>query len=116
MVNLFSLTAVMEKNFAANGTKDGIVLKKGDWSVKFDIKFGTPKGHVFGAMILPYTEDIREEVQVNLPAQLNYETAHQLLGHPGRNILVGTCDRLQVKLSERQAQECEDCQKERHAG
>ena len=111
MVNLFSLTAVMEKNFAANGTKNGIVIKKGDWSVKFDIKFGTPKGHVFGATILPYIENTQEEVQVNLPALLNYEKAHQLLGHPGRNILVGTCNRLQLNLSERQAQECEDCLK-----
>ena len=46
----------------ANGTVQGIILEKGPRKVKFDIKFGTPKGHVFGAMIIPEIENVRQEV------------------------------------------------------
>ena len=109
MVNLFSLTAVMEKNISVIGTKTGIVLEKGTWKVNFDVKFGTPKGHVFGATIVPEIEN--EMVQINIRQRLDYVRAHQMLGHPGRNKLLGTTERLHWHLNERHAESCEDCLK-----
>ena len=109
MVNLFSLTAAMERNFSVIGTKEGIEIKKGEWKLRFNTKFGTPKGHVFGACILPENEN--ELAHVNMKTILNYEKAHQLLGHPGRNKLIGTSERLNWNLSDRHASECEDCLK-----
>ena len=109
MVNLFSLTAVMEKNCSVIGTKNGIVLEKGNWKANFNVRFGTPKGHVFGATIIP--ENNNEMGQVNLRQRLDYERAHQILGHPGRNKLIGTTERLDWHLNEKHAENCEDCLK-----
>ena len=64
-VNLFSLTTVMEKNFSVTGTKVGIEISKGTWKVRFDTKFGTTKGHVFGAKILCEDEKENEVITNN---------------------------------------------------
>ena len=64
-VNLFSLTTVMEKNFSVTGTKAGIEISKGTWKVRFDTKFGTTKGHVFGAKILCKDEKENEVIMNN---------------------------------------------------
>ena len=107
MVSLFSLTAAMERNFSVVGTKDGIEIEKGPWKVKFNQKFGTPKGHVFGATIVP--QGGNEFVNMNVEKQFGYEMAHQLLGHPGRNKLISTSERLEWTLTARSGNECEDC-------
>ncbi len=83
MVNLFSLTAVVDKGCHVPGTKEGIDIQKGQWQVKLDKSFGTPKGHVFGATIVPEKEC--EMAQLNLQKQIEYEKAHQLVGHPEIN-------------------------------
>jgi len=47
MVNLFSLTAVMERGFKVDGSQKGIYIQKNEWSMRFDKRIGTPKGYVF---------------------------------------------------------------------
>ncbi len=42
---------------------------------------------------------------------IRYEDAHQLLGHSGRNKLVGTSERLNWNLSNPVINQCEDCLK-----
>jgi len=99
MVNLFSLTVT--------GSKEGIRLQKGDWVMNFDRKVGTPRGHVFATTLIPSTN--YEIAQINLP--IGYEKAHQILGHPGQNKLLGTADRLGWTLAAKAEKECEDCLK-----
>jgi hypothetical protein len=107
MVNLFSLTAAMEKGYSVVGSKEGITLQKDSWLMKFDRKVGTPRGHVFATTLIPATN--YEIAQVNLP--IGYEKAHQLLGHPGQNKLLGTAERLGWILAAKTEKECEDCLK-----
>ena len=105
MVNLFSLTTAMEKGYTVTGTKSGISLSKSNLNMNFDTKIGTPKGHIFGAIIKP--QDTSEIAQIT--ESIEYQDAHQLLGHPGRNKLLGTAERLNWKINPRQQTECEDC-------
>ena len=107
MVNLVSLTAVMEKGCSVSGSKEGIEIRKGQWSMNFDTKFGTPHGHVFGTTIVPQRET--EMAFIATKPNKNYMEVHQLLGHPGREKLLGTCKRLQWNLSQADAHACEDC-------
>ncbi len=69
MVNLFSLTTVLEKGFSVVGTKEGIDIKKGDWKIKFDKRIGTPKGHVFGIKLC--LNDESEKAQVSLDVKID---------------------------------------------
>ena len=87
--------------------KNGITITKGDQSLFFDLKFGTPKGYIFGITMHP--EDRAEMAQVTLEKNYNYMTAHGLLGHPGRDLLLGTVERLSWNLSEKKERVCEDC-------
>ena len=107
MVNLFSLTAVMEKECSVSGSKDGIEIRKGLWALKFDTKFGTPHGHVFGTTITPMQGS--ETAFLGAQASKNYMEIHQLLGHPGRDKLLGTSERMNWKLTGEEASTCEDC-------
>jgi len=107
MVNLFSLTAAMEKGYSVVGSKDGITLQKENWSMNFDRKIGTPRGHVFATTLIPSTN--YEIAHINIP--IRYEKAHEILGHPGQNKLIGTADRLGWTLAAKVEQECEDCLK-----
>ena len=107
MVNLFSLTAAMDKGFSVAGSNEGINLKKGNWSISFDRRVGTPRGHVFASSLIPAENYNAEYANISI----NYEKAHQLLGHPGRNLLLGTADRLEWKVKEKTSSECEDCLK-----
>lgn len=107
MVNLFSLTAAMDKGFSVTGSKDGIDLKKGNWSMSFNRRVGTPRGHVFASSLIPADNYNVEYANISI----NYEKAHQLLGHPGRNLLLGTADRLAWKIKDKATTECEDCLK-----
>jgi hypothetical protein len=106
MVNLFSLTAAMDKGFSIAGSKEGITLNKDDWSLLFDKKVGTPRGHVFGTTMIP---NGTEMAQVNLT--VGYKQAHEILGHPGRNKLLGTTERLKWPIGEKSVIECEACLK-----
>ena len=64
---------------------------------------------MFGGTIVP---EIGNEIgQVNIRQRLDYERAHQILGHPGRNKLIGTTERLHWHLNEKHSESCEDCLK-----
>ena len=108
MVNLFSLTAAIEKNCSVSGSKEGIEIRKGKWTMKFDTKFGTPHGHVFGTRINPMKGN-ETAFLANTKVNKNYMKVHQLLGHPGRDKLMGTCDRMNWKLTAETTSTCEDC-------
>lgn len=108
MVNLFSVTAAMEKDCAVSGSKDGIEIKKGQWSMKFQTKFGTQQGHVFGTTIIPASGDATAFI-AGARTSKKYMEVHQLLGHPGRDKLLGTCERLNWKLTGEEPSTCEDC-------
>ena len=105
MVNLFSLTAVMEKGVSVIGGKNGIDLKKENWTMKFDTKIGTTKGYIFATTMVPDDDLIQNRVN----PVMAYEKAHEILGHPGKNKLIGTAKRLNWSLSARVAHECESC-------
>jgi hypothetical protein len=105
MVNLFSLTAVMDKGFQVDGNHKGINIQKDDWSMRFDKRIGTPKGHVFAITMLPEEILDSEIADVAIP----YEDAHRILGHPGKNKLIGTSERLKWTLSKQTLNECSDC-------
>ena len=105
MVNLFSLTAVMDKGFQVDGNSKGITVQKNKWTMRFDRRIGTPKGHVFAITMLPYTAEECEMAN----ATIQYEDAHKLLGHPGRNKLVGTSERLKWTLTKQVTTDCSDC-------
>lgn len=105
MVNLFSLTAAMEKGLSVTGTKEGIEIRKETWLMRFDRKIGTPRGHVFATSMIP--SENYEQAQANL--NINYEQAHAVLGHPGQNILLATAERMNWNLSRRDAKECKEC-------
>ncbi len=107
MVNLFSLTAIMEKNFHVDGTNKGIKIQKGDWTMLFNTRIGTPKGHVYASTMIPENENDFESANVII----GHEDAHQLLGHPGRNKLFGTSESLKWNLSNQVLNQCEDCLK-----
>ncbi len=97
----------MEKACSTAETKNGIEIKKGQWKVQFETKFGTPNGHVFGVTIIP---DRSKEIAYIAKHELkDYMKAHQLLGHPGRGKLLGTCERMHWNLSKRDPNTCEDC-------
>ncbi len=70
-------------------------------------QLGTPKGHVFGATIVP--EKKSKLAFVTTKANKKYMEIHQLLGHPGRDKLLGTSDRMNWKIQIGHANECEDC-------
>ena len=105
MVNLFSLTAVMDKGFQVDGNHKGINILKENWSMRFDKRIGTPKGHVFAITMLPEGIFDREMANLTIP----YEDAHQLLGHPGKNKLIGTSERLKWTLHKQTQDDCSDC-------
>ncbi len=107
MVNLFSLTAIMAKDFHVNGTSKSIKIQKGEWTMLFNTRIGTPKGHVFATTMIP-------ENKINFECanfSIKHEEAHQLLGHPGRNKLLATSKRLNWNLSSPIANQCKDCLK-----
>ncbi|MFN7263265.1 MAG: reverse transcriptase domain-containing protein [Cyanobacteriota bacterium] len=104
MVNLFSLTAVMERGFQVDGNMKGINIRKDDWNMRFDKRIGTPKGYVFAVTMFP---ESNEEDFANVTIQ--YENAHALLGHPGKNKLVGTSERLNWSLSKQTTNACGEC-------
>jgi hypothetical protein len=105
MVNLFSLTAVMDNGFQVDGNNKGINVQKDNWSMRFDKRIGTPKGHVFAITMIPEGNNNHEMANVTVP----YEDAHQLLGHPGKNKLIGTSERLKWTLSKQTLNDCSDC-------
>ncbi len=105
MVNLFSLTAVMDKGFLVDGNNKGITVQKQEWTMKFDRRIGTPKGHVFAITMMPEGTNEREMANVTM----QYEDAHKRLGHPGKNKLIGTSDRLKWTLTKQTADDCSDC-------
>ena len=105
MVNLFSLTTVMDNGFQVDGNNKGIVVQKDNWSMRFDKRIGTPKGHVFAITMIP-EGNINHEMA---NATISYEDAHQLLGHPGKNKLIGTSERLNWTLSKQTLKDCSDC-------
>jgi hypothetical protein len=97
MVNLFSLTSAMEQGDFVNGSKDGSNLHKGNWMMTFDGRGGTPKGHLFATSMIPETKYNVRYANV----LIQYERAHQMLGHPGRNLLPGTAARLNWNISKK---------------
>jgi hypothetical protein len=105
MVNLFSLTAVMDKGFLVDGNNKGITVQKQEWTMKFDRRIGTPKGHVFAITMMPEGTNEREMANVTM----QYEDAHKRLGHPGKNKLIGTSERLKWTLTKQTADDCSDC-------
>ena len=105
MVNLFSLTAVMDKGFQVDGNSKGITVQKQEWKMRFDKRIGTPKGHVFAITMLPNRTEDYEMANVTV----QYEDAHNLLGHPGRNKLIGTSERLKWTLAKQLTADCSDC-------
>jgi len=106
LVNLFSLTAAMEKDFKVVGSKEGIEIKKGGSLLKFHEKFGTTKGHVFGATISPLSQTA---LISGTKTTMTYTQAHQALGHPGRNLLIGTSKKLGWTLTGEDTIKCESC-------
>lgn len=107
MVNLFSLTTAMDKGYSVNGSKEGITVQKGTWSMNFNRRVGTPRGHVFATSLIPLSNYDSEQANLSI----GYEAAHQILGHPGRNLLLGTADRLKWTIKDKKTTECEDCLK-----
>ncbi len=87
----------MEKGCSTAGRKNGIEIKEGLWKVHFKTKFGTPTGHVFGFTIIHDKE--KEIVVVAKHKAKEYLKAHQLLGPPGRDQLLGSCKQLHWNLS-----------------
>jgi len=106
VVNLFSLTAAMEKDFTVVGSKKGLEIRKGNVTMEFHTKFGTSKAHVFGTTIRPSTGvALVSETKINK----TFEEAHQILGHPGKELLASTSERLNWKLTGNQNVPCEEC-------
>ena len=80
-------------------------MKRENWRLKFDTKIGTTRGYIIGTTMIPEADLTRNLLDPNLA----YEKAHALLGHPGRNYLIGTAKRMNWSLSAQVAHECEDC-------
>ncbi len=72
-----------------------------------ETKFGRPKVHVFGATIMP--EKKSELAFVTSNRNKKYMEIHQLLGDPGRDKLLVTCDQMTWKKQIGHANACEDC-------
>lgn len=106
LVNLFSLTAAMEKDFKVTGSKEGMDIKKGRYTLRFSTKFGNAKNHVFGTTILPSTS---VALVTETASEKTFDKAHQLLGHPGKELLVNTAKRLGWKLTGEKDVPCEEC-------
>lgn len=107
LVNLFSLTSAIEKDFTVHGSKQGIEIRKGSSSMQFDEKFGTTKGHIFGTTIIPLSATA---LVTGIKADKTHEEAHQILGHPGKDLVNGTSNRLGWKLiGEDKGIPCEEC-------
>ena len=106
LVNLFSLTSAMEKDFTIIGSKQGIEIKKGKSSMLFHEKFGTAKGHIFGTTISPVSA---LALVSNTKIQKTFEEAHQVLGHPEKKLIQGTSNRLGWKLMGEDMTACEEC-------
>jgi len=106
VVNLFSLTLVMEKDYSIVGTKKGIKVNKGSSSVEFYTKFGSTNGYIFGTCIRPINQiALVSETKTNK----TYAEAHSVLGHPGQDLLEGTSQRLNWTLNGDKEVSCEDC-------
>jgi len=65
----------------------------------FDLKIGTPSGYIFGVTLQP--EEQTEMAQFNSREKMDYMMAHNILGHPGRDLLLGTAEKLGWTLSEK---------------
>ena len=53
MVNLFSLTDAMNKDFELTGSKKELNISRGNFSIRFDQKIASPAGNIFGTTMLP---------------------------------------------------------------
>ena len=49
--------------------------------------------------------------QLNSSNKIDYMKAHGILGHPGRDLLLGTAGKLGWTLSEKNDKNCKDCMK-----
>ncbi len=105
MVNLFSPTAIMEKDFDVDGTNKGINIKKGEWSMRFNTRIRTPKRQVFATTMIPERHVDSELADISI----RHEDAHQLLGYPGRNRTFRHCREANWVLSNQVLNQCEDC-------
>jgi len=107
VVNLFSITEAMDKGCLIIGSKSGISLSKNDKIIlTFHDRFGDSKGHVFGTTI----ESLAATALVSgTSTNKTYDQAHQVLGHPGKELMIATSKRLKWKLDGDTELPCEEC-------
>ena len=78
--NLFSISQMLKKGWELTGNQDGIVIKKGDMTVRFDQKILTRKGVLFGAKIVRINEFCASGLD-DKPTKMTVNEAHYKLGH-----------------------------------
>jgi len=76
--------------------------------MQFDENFGTTKGHIFGTTIIPLVS--ATALVTGIKTDKTLEDAHQILGHPGKDLVNGTSNCLGWKLiGEDKGVPCEEC-------
>ena len=79
-----------------SGDKSGMVLKKGDRSVKFDIVIPTPKGSIY-CMYFKRDAEVTG-VAAGKPKKLPIMALHKMLGHPDEEKTRETANFLGIEI------------------
>jgi hypothetical protein len=106
---LFSISKRLKEGWTMMGNAKGMILKKGDQQVKFDLVIPTHKGVIF-AMYINHEGESQEEVAgigTTTKKRLNIKKAHELLGHMIEDMTRKAAKHLGWEITKGTLQTCE---------
>ena len=109
--NLFSISKRLKEGWTMTGNIEGMVLKKGDQEVKFDLVIPTHKGVIFAMYINRETTNEEEVAGIGTTqvTRLNIKKAHELLGHMNEEMTRKAAKHLGWEITKGTMKTCESC-------
>jgi hypothetical protein len=106
--NLFSISKRLKDGWKMTGDSTGMVLKKGNAEVKFDLIIPTHKGVIFAIYIK--RQQVEEVAGIGTTKmRLNIGRAHELLGHMGEDMTRKAAKHLGWEITKGVLKTCESC-------
>jgi hypothetical protein len=124
--NLFSINSLLANGWILHGDNKGLILRKGDVMITFDIIVPTRKGKLFCtrikrreaanevSLLTSNDDDIRNTQESDSDDEewiqtMNITKLHAILGHAGEQICRDTAKQLNIKLSKGSLRPCAAC-------
>ena len=106
--NLFSETKAMVNDWNLSGNdRDGIIIRKGEFEVKFDIRINTSEGCVW-ATYFRRTQSLENELATaSVATKLSIQKSHDILGQSNEEATRATAKYLKWSLTRGALKNCE---------